>query len=161
MNMTYKSIWSEEDFEQLNWHDVIVHAFSIIPREYDYELMLDIDYIFEWINPAPLAKHFSFVIAPATLSFPGAWDIKTDIATRKDILEPISILDIQRKNPRETNTANVFNWDWSIILEQGSIKFNGYGFKQYVRKEPLVLDSNVLEEEHRGVTSFSKTTYCA
>ena len=154
--MTYKFIWSEEDFEQMNWHDVIVHAFSIVPKEYDYELMLDIDYIFEWIKPVPPDTHYLFIIAPATISFPGAWDIETDLSTRKDISEPISILDIQRSNPRETNVADIIGWDWKIILEQGSISFSGYGFKQYIRKEPMVSDSNVLEVAQRGDISFCK-----
>ncbi len=156
MNETHKLIWTDQDFDNMSWHDVPVHAFSIIPKDYYYELMLDIDYIFEWINPTPPVKHYSFIMAPATLTFTGVWDIETNIVTRKTVLEPLSILKIERLNPRKNENDKVTEWDWSIQLEQGTIKFNGYGYNQYTRRKPILIETNVLSEDQRGASSFGK-----
>ena len=64
MNDKLKTIWTDTDFEDMNWHDNVVHALSIIPKEYDYELLLDIDYIFDWVKPEP-PQNYSFVVAIA------------------------------------------------------------------------------------------------
>ena len=41
-----KTIWTDTDFEQMNWHDCPIHAFSFNDN---FELLLDIDYIFKWV----------------------------------------------------------------------------------------------------------------
>ncbi len=156
MNDKIKTIWTDADFEDMNWHDNVVHALSIIPKEYDYELLLDIDYIFDWVKPEPPHNYYSFVVAPATLSFTGVWDIETNIATRKSVLEPLIISEIRRANQRNVNNDDYILWDWVIILEQGTIKFTAPCYSQYIRRNPKHYETHVLEVEHRGPISFSK-----
>lgn len=156
MNDKLKTIWTEADFEIMNWHDNMVHALAITPKEYDYELLFDIDYLFEWIKPEPPNNYYSYVVAPATLSFIGVWDIKTDIETRQSVLEPITILEIQRFNERKINNTDFTTWEWIITLVQGTIKFNGLGYTQYIRRKPIRYETHILEENHRGPISFSK-----
>jgi hypothetical protein len=44
-----KPVWTEADFEQMGWHDVHIHAVAFRPEI--FELWLDIDYIFGWVDP--------------------------------------------------------------------------------------------------------------
>ena len=55
-------------------------------KEYDSELMLDVDYILEQIKPVTLDKYYSFFIAAATVVFTVVRDIETDIAIKKKCL---------------------------------------------------------------------------
>jgi hypothetical protein len=156
MNVEYKTVWTDRDFEIMSWHDVMIHALAVIPREYDYEIMMDIDYLFEWIHPEPPDNFYSFLLAPATLSFSGVWDVNSQISTRIRVLEPLQIRDIQRTNERRINNSNIVTWDWIVTLLQGSINFNGPGFTQHIRQKPIKYGSHILPEEQRGPISFSK-----
>ena len=44
-----KWIWTEADFDVMGWHDSQIHATAFFPE--DFELVLDIDYIFDWVHP--------------------------------------------------------------------------------------------------------------
>lgn len=157
MNKKLKTIWTERDFDVMNWHDAVVHALSIDTREYDYELILDVDYILEWIKPVAPDNYYSFVIAPATIIFSGVWDIKTDLATRESVLEPIRIQDIQRENQRNITNSEIVTWDWTISLIQGTIRFNGSGYTLYLRRKPiLTAGRQELLTDERGPLSFGR-----
>jgi len=159
MNDKLKTIWTERDFDVMNWHDNVIHGFSILAKDQEYELLLDIDYIFDWIQPVPPDNYYSFVVAPATLSFADVWDIQTDIATRKSVLESLRILDIQRLNQRIFEHSNFTTWEWIITLVQGTIKFTSSGYSQYIRRKPMPYETHILEDDQRGPISFSKEEY--
>jgi hypothetical protein len=72
-----KWIWTEADFEVMGWHDSQIHAMAFFPEE--FELVFDIDYIFEWIDPQPNETYYKFWIAPATLVFKNIHDVEFDI----------------------------------------------------------------------------------
>jgi hypothetical protein len=72
-----KPVWTEADFEQMGWHDVHVHAVAFRPQI--FELWLDMDYIFRWVDPHDGETHYSFWVAPATLVFENVYDLKFDI----------------------------------------------------------------------------------
>jgi hypothetical protein len=44
-----KWVWSHHDFDVMGWHDATVHAFALVPEQ--FELLLDIDYIVKWEEP--------------------------------------------------------------------------------------------------------------
>ena len=46
-----KWIFTEADYESMGWHDSNIHAISFLPET--FELVLDIDYILQWIHPEP------------------------------------------------------------------------------------------------------------
>jgi hypothetical protein len=79
-----KAVWAEADFEQMGWHDVHVHAFAFRPEI--FELWLDIDYIFSWVDPHGGETHYSFWVAPATLAFENVYDLKFDIESHDGVL---------------------------------------------------------------------------
>ncbi len=58
-----KSMWSEADFDRMGWHDVTVHAFAVQPSPQDPgRLLLDLDYIVEWVPPAQPEDSFGFCV---------------------------------------------------------------------------------------------------
>ena len=74
-----KWIWTEADFEVMGWHDNRIYALAFSADT--FELILDIDYIFKWINPEPGETFFQFWTAPATLVFQNVYDVEFDILT--------------------------------------------------------------------------------
>ena len=65
-----KSFWTERDFANMGWHDVRIHAIAFDSEK--FELLMDIDYMFAWADPAPGEKHYTFWMAPCTLVFSSA-----------------------------------------------------------------------------------------
>ena len=72
-----KAIWTEIDFDQMGWHDVHIHAVAFRPDT--YELLLDIDYMFAWVNPEKEEKHYTFWMSPCTLVFSNVHTFKAEI----------------------------------------------------------------------------------
>ena len=94
-----KAIWTEFDFDIMGWHDAPVYGMALFSDSTTLttELVFDLDYIFEWINPVPPDNCFSFWIAPSTLVFKNI----TDLAIQTD--------------PKPPNTFDLKCWiftDW-------------------------------------------------
>jgi hypothetical protein len=69
-----KWMWTEADFEQLNWHDCKIHAMAFVAEEnFQHEFVLDVDYIFEWVCETALIH---FWMSPATLVFEHYSDLR-------------------------------------------------------------------------------------
>jgi hypothetical protein len=64
-----KALWSDADFDVMGWHDATVHAIAFEESDDRAALLIDLDYIVRWIEPQPLSRSFSFLVAPATLVF--------------------------------------------------------------------------------------------
>jgi hypothetical protein len=77
------AVWTDADFPVMGWHDCRIHAVSVAEYEDDTlpptRLLLDLDYIVRWVDPAPRRKYFTFWIAPATLVFEQVWDVTGEI----------------------------------------------------------------------------------
>ncbi len=58
-----KTTWTEADFSAMGWHDNAIHAVAVeqLPDN-PGRLLLDLDYIVEWVAPEPPAKTLSFWI---------------------------------------------------------------------------------------------------
>lgn len=48
-----KYLWTEEDFNQMGWHDSNIYAIAFGEN---FEFKLDIDYIFQWVHPKWLSE---------------------------------------------------------------------------------------------------------
>jgi hypothetical protein len=145
-----KSIWTEDDFENMGWHDCFIYAFSFGDN---YQFLLDIDYIFKWVEAG---KKYKFWLSPCTLVFENTYDIVIDIESSSGGLH---IDEIIRENPQKPKNADFIKketeFDWIIETQQGSISFKSFGFKQYVRQTPKLLNSQSLGLTDRGGVSFS------
>jgi hypothetical protein len=160
METTYqleKLIWTDNDYDQMGWHDSRVYAIAFDDKEFRF--MLDIDYIFQWIHPLEGETYFKFWVAPVTLIFENIWDLKINI----DSNGGLEIDDIHRSNPNLPKNADFVNnrteYDWIIETQQGEITFKSIGFKQYTKQKPILLSSQEIELEKRGGISFSTKTF--
>jgi hypothetical protein len=75
-----KKIWTSKDFELMAWHDCPIHGFGFQNGDNytNSELILDIDYIFQWVK-LKSKNRFKFLIAPCTLVFKEVLDLVVDI----------------------------------------------------------------------------------
>lgn len=153
-NYIPKPIWTEQDFEQMGWHDVNIYGFIFYPvSDARTDLIFDIDYIFKWVKPSSLGQFFSFWVSPCTLKFEDIFDLKMEIDRYKGIT---NVLDIDY-----LELINVENdiYEWNIELHQGYISFKSSGFKQFVRQKPIFGNGQFLSLEERNGISFSEITF--
>jgi hypothetical protein len=149
-----KPVWTHEDFERMGWHDVTIYAITFHPEA--FEFVLDVDYIFAWVDPEPPSPGYSFWISPATLVFQNVTDFKARVE------EPLGlqIMDINRKDPRPPKNAAYLpsktEWKWTVDLLQGEIEFSSIGYCQYTRRKPIRVSSQQLTLEERGRISFDR-----
>ena len=136
-----KTEWTESDLERMSWHDNHVHGLQIEGGEHGAGLLiLDIDYILEWL-PGMFGR-CSFRIAPATLTFRDVFNLKIDVdwANVTAGMTPFSISQIYRRDD-----------DWTIDINwpSGAITFRGSGFHQTLRAEPIVTTRQLLDPAQR------------
>lgn len=151
---SYKSEWTEHDFDGLSWHDNRIHGIRICNPEdaYDFDLLLDIDYILDWIKPAD-GRLLQFVVAPAILTFHGVDKLLTDVSL--SYKEEFTIDEIRRSDLGAGSEHKAGSYGWHIALQsiagrQNRICFEARGFTQRLTKEPSrPSTSQSLEDEAR------------
>lgn len=148
-----KLIWTEADFATMGWHDATIHAIALGPS--DFTLVLDIDYIFAWRQPAAGVGYFSFWVSPCTLVFHNVSDLDIDLKP----FGRVTVSDLHRGEeciPRNAHAiGRHVEWRWNIECDSGSISMRALGFRQYVRAAPVLSTHQVLEFEARGGISFA------
>ncbi len=140
--------WTEADFEQMSWHDNHVHGIQIRAGEYGSgELILDLDYIVEWLCAPDGSCRFR--IAPADLTFHGIYDLKfsLDYAAVTAAITPFSIYQITREPGTPPGTA--CKWHIEINWPKGSMVFSAHGYSQVLRSEPMDTGQQMLSSEER------------
>jgi hypothetical protein len=73
--MTYKTIYSDDDFSEMGWHDAAVYSMTF-PRRYFYSIIFDIDYIFKWHKTEEDTRYRGWDVAPCTLKFQNVSSLK-------------------------------------------------------------------------------------
>lgn len=127
-----------EPFEGSGWHDNAVHGFRILEGEdgCSGELVLDIDYIVQWVSPENENNSYSFQIAPADLTFHDVTElvISIDYASSTAALQPMTIHEIHREVVTYPNGWSSFSWRIEINWPRNSfISFISSGFTQFLR----------------------------
>jgi hypothetical protein len=149
-----KWVWTEEDFERMGWHDALVHALSFQPDT--WEFLLDLDYILEWVDPAPGESGYRFWSAPATLVFSDVSNLKVELTP----FPAFEIADISRSDPQATDgredTPSSVHWVWTLEFHNGQITFRSSGFTQWYRRMPTHNSTQSLSLEERGGMSFHR-----
>jgi hypothetical protein len=149
-----QTIWTEADFGTMNWHDNAVHAIAWEPVDGNPgRLLLDIDYIVEWVAPQPPSRQLSFWISPATLAFDPAWDLTTEI-DRTGWAFVLFLDRIIRSEPDERGTS-----EWTLEGDGITINLGAPGFTQYLRRPPVYHGGHFLSVEQRGGFSFDRRSY--
>jgi hypothetical protein len=120
--------WTERDFDDLSWHDNSVHALRILEGDHGTgRLILDIDYILEWIRDGQ--GGFAFSIAPASLTFVSVFALKMtiDYAAATAAVTPFQIDGIERRVERRQH-GDTLVWRIPINWPGGEISFEAVGF---------------------------------
>ncbi|MDX3195947.1 hypothetical protein PV458_46755 [Streptomyces sp. MN03-5084-2B] len=149
-----KAVWTDADFPQMGWHDSRVYALGFLEDDDSPpgRLLLDLDYIVRWVEPARREKHFTFWIAPVTLVFDDAWDITGDIGPLHGDLE---IADLHRLDPPDGHPVPL----WHIEGHEFDLKLRASGFRQYFRRPPHHVPRQVLTLPERGGLSFAEQAF--
>jgi len=151
---SYKSEWTEHDFDSLSWHDNRVHGMRICnPKDaYDFDLLLDIDYILDWIKTGD-GRLLQFVVAPAVLTFHGVDKLLIDVSL--SYREEFTIDEIRRSDVGAGSKHKAGSHGWHIALQSiagrpNRICFEAQGFTQRLTKGPRgPSTSQSLEDEVR------------
>lgn len=149
-----KWIWTEADLGVMGWHDCRIHATAFFPE--DFEFVLDIDYIFEWIDPLPNETYFKFWVAPATLIFKNVHDLEFDIDSTDGGLEIDTIEREDESRPINAEFIGKDNeWLWTIVCQEGEIRLRSIGYEVFIRTAPQLTQSQTLDRKARGI-SFAR-----
>lgn len=149
-----KLVWDDSDFDQMGWHDATIHGIAFGPNE--FELSLDIDYIFKWVDPVEGEEFFRFWVSPCTLVFQNVYDIRIEVEPYgMPMLEIDNILRRDPKKPKNfEHIGKDTEWHWTLECHNGKISFRSVGFKQYVRRPAVLTQSQSLDLSNRGGYSF-------
>jgi hypothetical protein len=146
-----KSVWSDGDFAVMGWHDVTVWAIGTNPEA--FELALDLDYIFKWVDPAAGETYYKFWVSPATMVFENVHSVNIDMQSEFGAIE---IGDLHRDEPTSTRDGKATQRIYRFECQEAEIALSATGFKMFVRQQPILLDSQSLGLERRGGISFAR-----
>jgi hypothetical protein len=143
---------TSDNFEQLSWHDNAIHGFRILEGDDNTggKLLLDIDFIAEWLQGPD--KSFNFKIVPSDLTFSEISDlvISVDYAAATAAVQPITINEIIREVVTYPNGYSSYSWKIDINWPPKSfISFQAGGFTQVPRMEPIVSGAQYLSPSER------------
>jgi hypothetical protein len=140
--------WTEQDFDDLGWHDCHVHAirFHNPDEGYDFDLVLDIDQILEWIE---VQGGFNFVVAPALLTFSNVNElvIGLELACKENLaIDRIEREEISAEPYREFRWTIHFH---SLAGHKNTMRFRSNGFVLALTKQPRTIECQGLEDHER------------
>lgn len=143
-----------DDFDGYLWHDNAIHGLRIVEGAdgCSGELVLDIDFIVEWLPPQGEDKVFRFRIAPADLVFHEVTDlvVSIDYASSTAALTPMAIHEIQRQFVTHPTGYSFFAWKIEINWPRnGFIAFRSSGYTQLLRAEPVIANTQYLSPSER------------
>ncbi len=147
-----KTTLTDTDFEDMEWHDVQIHAIALA-NEFPQrtELLIDLDYILKWVDPIHANEYFRFWIAPATLVFEHVFDLSLHVQTEQLDCQIDQITREAKITPRGAHT-----WLWTLKLHHGEITFWSTGYKQHFRRQPILHNRQHFKREERGGLSFAR-----
>lgn len=156
-----KAIWTDDDFERLGWHDATVHGIGFVEGAKPWlgQLMLDIDYIVEWIAPKPPSTALAFEVAPATLVFDEAVGINMEMAAEAVRFGvALQILRLHRSPARIAPLAATHH-DYRFEGSDFQLTLTAARFRLYFRSRPSPSTRQVLSAAERGLPSFAIDTW--
>ena len=151
--------WSEADFGEMSWHDCLIHGVWLDQDgEYQSDLVLDLDYIVEWIKTEARSFWFSgapprslrFRVAPAVLRFQNV--DKLQIQMLLSLKEAIRIYWVDRVANEDKGFKE---YHWTIKIQAYSeeignrIEFDATGFVQELTAAPVVIEEQSLTRQER------------
>ena len=147
-----KPVWDDSDFAVMGWHDTTVWSMLADPDE--YEFLLDMDYIFQWVHPGAGETSFKFWVAPVTMVFENAHDVKIHIESSQGGIE---VADFHREEPEVTPNGQFTQHTYRFECQEGTISLKATGFRMFVRRAPVLLEGQSFSLPQRGGVSFERS----
>lgn len=141
--------WSEDEFANLQWHDLPIHGVKAVPDR--FQLCFDIDYIVEWLCSALEKGPVTFRIAPATLIFDNVRKVSISVASQQGLL---TIRELHRTMAERRPGAGVDMSHWEFECEEGRISFDASHFQLLLRSPPVSSNLQCLPSNLRGSLPF-------
>jgi hypothetical protein len=156
-----KGVWTDDDFDRMWWHDASIHGIGFVEGEQPWlgRLLLDIDYVVEWLGPQPSSPNLSFRVAPATLVFEEALGI--DLRLAADAVSfgvVLQILRLRRSRARREPLARTHH-DYRVEGVDFDLRFTAARYRQYLRARPVASSRQTLSAAERGLPSFSTEAF--
>lgn len=144
-----------ERFEDFCWHDNAIHGLRIVESDdgCSGDLILDIDFILEWVAVQGDDHAFAFKVAPANLTFHEVIDlvVSIDYASSSAAHQPMTIHEIHREAFTSPSGYSSFAWKVELNWPRNSfISFRSSGFTQSLRAEPILSGAQYLSPSQRG-----------
>ncbi len=143
--MNNQIILTTKDYDNISWHDNIIHTISMVDENWENDLILGIDYITQWICDGNTCK---FMIAPANLIFHNVESF--ELCIQKPGLMMHSYLNLIindiKKEPSSTNGKELWTFDFCKTGEEtnNKLSFLSSGFTQTLLKAPVLKDEQHL-----------------
>ena len=147
--------FTDADFDRLTFHDCHLFGIALRPGDPDADdwtsdLVLDIDYIAEWLCGADGRTRFR--VAPASLVFHGVSDPRLSLDwgdhNHQVALQPVSIDHVERTPVRDQKIyLDRPYYRWRIVANAprgGELAFGAVGFDLALRAEPVVIDTQAI-----------------
>jgi hypothetical protein len=150
-----KSVWSDADFAEMGWHDATIHGLSVDAARELPRLLLDLDYIVRWVQPAPPSTYFSFWVSPATLVFEDVWDLEGELDFTGTVPD-LEIADVHRLAPEGDRQDLPL---WHIEGHAFDLRFRASGYRQYFRRSPTLVPRQALSRADRGGCTFDEVAF--
>ena len=147
-----KPIWSDQDFEVMGWHDVTLWSMVAYPD--NFEFLVDMDYIFNWVHPGPGETYFKFWVAPVTMVFENASDVRINVDSQQGCIE---IAEFHRELLGPSPNGKYTQYRFKFDCQEGEIALEATSFKMYLRRPPTLLDRQSFGLAERGGVNFSCT----
>ncbi|MGI6496513.1 MAG: hypothetical protein ACOX5G_10595 [Kiritimatiellia bacterium] len=148
--MNDKTQWTEADFEAMSWHDCLINSIGLDQDgEWQSDLVLELDYIVEWL--CGVDKRCRFRVAPALLRFTDVDNLRLDISLKFG--QPLEIYHVERT---ELPATGYKNDHWILTLQNYSdlkknlIEFDATGFVQELTGKAIETESQNLTNAERA-----------
>jgi hypothetical protein len=134
-----KNIYTEVDFDQLSWHDNCIHGFKLESEGERDEILLDIDFITEWI--CDYGANAGFMLAPSTIAFRDITDLTVSIVVPSSgyrVFHRGIYIDRIERSRLQGIAAEYYAWDIKVCAPySGGFQFGASGFTMKLMAPPV------------------------
>ena len=135
----------------MGWHDAKVWGMLANPSKWEY--LFDLDYIFQWVQLEGGEEYYQFWMAPVTMVFENAYDVKINIQSPQGEIE---VADLYMEDALKTENGEHTEHTFRFVCQEGEITLRATGYKMYVRNNPMLCQSQSIGYQERGGVNFGR-----
>ena len=148
-----KLLWDDTDFDVMGWHDATIWSMCADTERFEY--LVDLDYIFNWVDPGPDETYYKFWVSPVTMVFENASNVRIDLESQQGSIE---IADLHREMLGPSPNGKYIQYNFRFECQEGAVSLQGTGYRMHVRRPPSLLGFQSFSLSARGGISFSRNS---